>query len=322
MRLLPDGALILAEYGALFILPGQGLWSFDKIKQNRLFSCKKKATSGKGFVYDWFLSRKSSIVIERRDGGIEMKIRAIRHATMLVEFSGIKLLVDPMLGKAESMDAVVHSPNPRRNPLVALPTDAESLLQVDAVLLTHIHRDHFDDAAAQMIPRGMPILCQPPDEPNLREQGFSQVLVINDSLIWRGITINRTGGRHGTGEIGEKMGPVSGYVLQAMEENMLYIAGDTIWCEEVETALALYRPEVTVVFGGAAQFLEGGPITMAADDIARVCRSDDRMKVVVVHMEAFNHCLLTRCALRDDMNAQGLQEQLFVPKDGEELVFD
>jgi hypothetical protein len=48
----------------------------------------------------------------------------------------------------------------------------------------------------------------------------------------------RTGGRHGTGEIGEKMGPVSGYVLRGPGEPVVYIAGDTVWCPEVAAALA------------------------------------------------------------------------------------
>jgi Stress responsive A/B Barrel Domain len=39
----------------------------------------------------------------------------------------------------------------------------------------------------------------------------------------------------------------------------VYIAGDSIWGVEVESALRRYQPEVTGVNSGAAQFLSGGP---------------------------------------------------------------
>ncbi len=39
--------------------------------------------------------------------------------------------------------------------------------------------------------------------------------------------MSRTSGRHGSGQIGEQMGAVSGFVLAAAGEPTLYIAGDT-----------------------------------------------------------------------------------------------
>ena len=55
------------------------------------------------------------------------------------------------------------------------------------------------------------------------------------------LLIARTEGRHGTGEIGEAMAPVSGFVLAAPGEPTLYIAGDTILCDEVRAAVAEYN---------------------------------------------------------------------------------
>ena len=56
----------------------------------------------------------------------------------------------------------------------------------------------------------------------------------------------------------EMLAPVSGFVLRAKGEAALYIAGDTVWCEDVRKALREYDPKVIVVNAGAAQFLEGG----------------------------------------------------------------
>lgn len=113
------------------------------------------------------------------------------------------------------------------------------------------------------------------------------------------------------------MAPVSGFVLRAARQPTVYIAGDTIWCEEVESALARYRPQRVVVNTGAARFLEGGPITMSADDVIRTCQAAPNSQVVAVHMEAINHCLLTRSDLAFQLVSARLLGKVAIPQDGE-----
>ena len=91
----------------------------------------------------------------------------------------------------------------------------------------------------------------------------------------------------------------------------LYIAGDTIWCEEVEEAIADHSPRVAVVNGSGARFLEGDPIVMTTDDIREVVARVP--KVVVVHLEAINHCLDSRADVRAAV------PEALVPEDGETL---
>ncbi len=239
-----------------------------------------------------------------------------------MRFHGTTLLVDPMLGEAGSAPPVQRSPNPRPNPLVPLPTPAAALLQgVDAVLVTHTHRDHFDDAAAALLPKDLPLIGQPEDEAKLRGLGFTRLHPVGTVLRWEGVEIHRTAGRHGLGEVGARMAPVSGFALRAPGEPTLYIAGDTIWCREVEEALRLHAPAATVVNAGAAQFLEGGPITMTAEDVIEVARHAPATRVVAVHMEAINHCVLTRGALAVSLAEAGLADRVWIPRDGESKVY-
>ena len=59
-----------------------------------------------------------------------MKIRFLRHATLIVEIGGLKILVDPMLSPSGASDAIPNTPNQRRNPLIDLPLPNEKLFDL------------------------------------------------------------------------------------------------------------------------------------------------------------------------------------------------
>jgi L-ascorbate metabolism protein UlaG (beta-lactamase superfamily) len=252
-----------------------------------------------------------------------MRIRFVRHATFVFESGGQRMMVDPMLDVAEARGPVANTPNQRRNPLVDLPFGDEGTLalleETDVVLVTHVHKDHWDDRARDLIPKQTPILCQPEDWDEISASGFRRVTPVEDSLEWNGLGLTRTGGRHGTEEIGDQMGPVSGFVVRAEGSPTLYLAGDTVFGPEVEEALDAHEPDVVIVNAGAARLLEGDPITMTAEDVARVCHALPDALVVAVHMEAINHCLLTRDELREKLQREGLAQRVEIPADGETL---
>lgn len=250
-----------------------------------------------------------------------MHLQFARHATFILTFSGRNFLVDPMLSAAGAMDPIANTPNQARNPLVNLPWNddelASRLAMLDGLLITHTHQDHWDPKARELLKKDLPLFCQPEDLHTFGSDGFIHAQAIESALDWEGITITRTGGRHGSGALGDQMGPVSGFILHAEGEPTCYIGGDTIWCETVVTVLMRQKPEVVVVNAGAAQFLEGGPITMDSSDVIKVCRTAPEARVVAVHMGAINHCVLTREALRGDLAQQGFENQVDIPTEGE-----
>lgn len=235
-----------------------------------------------------------------------MRITLIRNATLLLELAGKRLLVDPMLDDAGARPPIEGTRNPVANPTVPLPFPADEAVRgLDAVIVTHRHRDHLDGTAERLVPRDVPVFCQPEDEGPLRELGLD-ARPIAEELDWDGLRIVRTPGRHGSGEMAALLAPVSGFVLDD-----LYVAGDTVWYEGVEETISRHEPRVAVVNAGGAEFEQGGLIIMGVDDVREVALRVPR--VVAVHLEALNHCYLTRAALRAEL------PDVLVPDDGETL---
>lgn len=250
-----------------------------------------------------------------------MRLRLVRHATLVVELAGRRLLIDPQFDAPNTRPPVEDTPNPQRNPLVELPEPANRFVEgADAALITHLHEDHLDRTGIELLPWGLPLYVQPEDAESIRGHGFTTVRTVEASAnLGDGITVTRTAARHGTGEIGEAMAPASGYVLRAPGEPVLYLAGDTIWCDEVAAALREHEPDVVVVNAGGARFDEGDPITMTGADVIETARAAPSAQIIAVHLEAVNHCLETRDVLAEAISAAGLdrEDRVKIPVDGE-----
>jgi L-ascorbate metabolism protein UlaG (beta-lactamase superfamily) len=247
-------------------------------------------------------------------------IQLIRNATILVAINGKKILIDPMLSPQRGLPPIPFTRNRVRNPLVPLPVNISEFEHVDALLLTHCHTDHFDLTAKLTLNKNIPVLCQPGDDRLLKQCDFTKVVVIDTVHTWNGLKFTRVYARHTEKRwLSRLVGQVSGFIIEGRDVPSIYIMGDAVYVPELEHTLATYQPGITVANAGEARLFLGSLLTLKAEDIRRVAEIAPETRVVAVHMEALNHCQLTRAELRQFLINSRLEHRVDVPLDGEVL---
>jgi L-ascorbate metabolism protein UlaG (beta-lactamase superfamily) len=247
-----------------------------------------------------------------------MRLRLLRNATQRLLYAGREILLDPYFAPKHSRPSFAgRSPNP----LVDLPCPPEEIMAgAEVVIVSHLHSDHFDPEAQRLLPKNLPVFCQPGDEDAIRAHGFEQVTPVVDAVAWNGISLTRTPGQHGTGPELAEMGTVSGFVFQAPGEPTLYWAGDTVLYEPIHEVLARFRPDVIVTHSSGAMWKGSGPIVMDAVQTLAVCRAAPDSRVVAIHLDSLDHGEVSRDELRAQARAAGIPDsQLLIPADGESL---
>jgi L-ascorbate metabolism protein UlaG (beta-lactamase superfamily) len=268
-------------------------------------------------------------------GAQDVTIQLIRNATVRVSYGNATFLVDPMLAETGAYPGFDNTYRSElRNPLVPLPMPAKEVVQgIDAVIVTHTHLDHWDDAAQQAIPKEVPLIVQDSkDAALIRSQGFKNVHILQDKMVVEGVTLERTECQHGSEAmfadktVGPLLGSVMGIVFKKVGMKTVYIAADTVWFPGVEQAIEKNAPDVIVLnTGGAAltheQFRDNPYIIMGKEDTLRAYRLAPKAAIVSVHMDAINHMTVDRKDLSEYTYRQGIRDRVLIPFDGETLHF-
>lgn len=266
------------------------------------------------------------------DAARTVQFQLVRNATVKLNYAGATFLVDPMLaakGAYAGFEGTARSE--LRNPLVDLPMAVNEVLKADAVILTHLHADHWDEAAKALVPRNMPIFTQDEvDAAAVRKDGFSDVRVLTVAgSEFMGTRLYKTGGQHGSDQmyavpqLAKILGEAMGVVFQHPGYKTTYLVGDTIWEPVVDQTLARYKPEIVLLNTGYAK-VNGfeDSIIMGKEDTFHAYRAAPQATIVNIHMESVNHALLSRQELRDFINEKGMdKKRVLVPNDGQSYSF-
>ena len=262
-----------------------------------------------------------------------MRIEQIRNATIRIQYASRTFLVDPWLAPKGSMGSFAELPGYRvchkeqesiPMPMCDLPCPTEKILKgADAYIVTHVHPDHIDmamDGTIQnYLKRDVPAFVQSEEDAGvLQKSGFQDVHVLGSSSSFGDIRLVKTSGLHGTIK---PCGPSCGLVFRHPEEKPLYVAGDTIWYDEVERTLARFRPDVVVLNACAAELEDYGRLIMDDHDVAMVHKAAPYAKIIVSHMDTVAHASITRSTMRERLQKLGIWDAVLMPADGETLSF-
>ena len=249
-----------------------------------------------------------------------MQFQQIRSATSIVTFGDKRFLIDPMLAKMGTYPSVPNtSDTGRGNPDCELPCPMESLFEVDAVIATHLHFDHFDEVAIRELPKALPLFAQSQEEAQvLQGYGFKDVRVLlDDGVEFEGVTLYRTD-CYKDMQLSEK---ASGVVFSSpKEKHRFYLVGDSVYSQEVVDAMTKFEPDIVAVNAAGAQYPLAHLLIMNQYDVQSLMRHFPKVEVIATHVEGVSHASVTRPMLREFAQQHNLT-RLHVPNDGETLRF-
>ncbi|SKA37963.1 L-ascorbate metabolism protein UlaG, beta-lactamase superfamily [Chitinophaga eiseniae] len=253
-----------------------------------------------------------------------LQVQLIRSATVKITINHRHLLTDPILAD-KGTEPPIFFADERKNPTIDLPFHHDSILKdVDAILLTHYHPDHFDGAAEKYVPKDMLIFCQPGDDAKLKEKGFTNTRVIDSLVTWEGVSFHRFLSSHYPGANGEPpFGISSSYYLQS-PDGAVFITGDAILDDKLKASLITTKPPIVIANTGECHFTRENPVlapgitmTLTTGELKAITRLLPATTVIAVHMDAINHCSLSKADLRRYVAGEKLQNRIKVPQEGE-----
>jgi L-ascorbate metabolism protein UlaG (beta-lactamase superfamily) len=125
---------------------------------------------------------------------------------------------------------------------------------LDAVLLSHLHADHFDRVARASLDRRVPIVTTPQAADKLERTGFAGTVPLapwaTHELV-RGndrLRVTATPGTHGPGIVGRLLPPVMGSVVELEHDGAtvlrFWITGDTLFRPQMAAEVSARFPDL------------------------------------------------------------------------------
>ena len=258
-------------------------------------------------------------------------ITFIGTATVLIRYGGITVLTDPnFLHKGEQVRLGYGLRSTR---LTEPAMDIDDLPQVDLVVLSHLHEDHFDRVAEERLARGMPIVTTPHAADRLGSAGF---IAPHPLTTWQTIDctkgemrlrITAMPGRHGPRLVSRLLPPVMGSMLQfetvdEVRRVSIYITGDTLVFPDIREIRARYTDiDLALLHLGGTRIL-GILVTMDAAQGVGMIRTVSPGISIPIHYNDYGVFKSPLADFQHEVTNAGLDPHVRYLRHGETYTFE
>jgi L-ascorbate metabolism protein UlaG (beta-lactamase superfamily) len=255
---------------------------------------------------------------------MEITVTFVGNATTLIAAEGITLLTDPNfvhLGQHAYLGYGLVSKRLRPPALTV-----EQLPPVDAVLLSHMHGDHWDRVTQRKLDRELPILTTPHAAKRLARRGFGHATgmstwqshrIVKGSLT---VTVTSMPGRHAPTPVDRLLPPVMGSMIEFTDgaaTRRLYVSGDTLFVDELrEIPVRFSSIDLGVLHLGGTRLPAGSKlpfgltVTMDARQGADLVELLDLPKMIPVHFDDYSVFASSLNDFRAEMARRGLGDRV------------
>lgn len=250
----------------------------------------------------------------------------VGNATTLIRLGSFTLLTDPNFlhrGQRAYLGKGLWS---RRLTDPAL--EPEELPAFDAVVLSHLHGDHFDRVARRRLSRTAPVVTTPEAADRLASWGFrtEPLATWETHEQTRGserLTVRAMPGIHARGMLRALLPPVMGswieHSVDGVVRRRLYISGDTLTGDHVDAVRERHgSPDVAIVHLGGTRVLFS-TVTMDAEQGTDFVRRCGPGAVVPIHYDDYRVFTSPVSDFERSMADAGLGDRVTVPRRGQTI---
>ena len=163
------------------------------------------------------------------------EVTFVGNATTLIRLGGCTIVTDPSFLHAGDHVHVGYGLFAKR--LLDPALDVSDLPPLDAILLSHLHGDHWDPPAERGLDHALPLVTTKQAARALGSRGFTRTIGLD---VWERTDLERAGGgvrvtavpaRHGPPAVARLLPATNGYVLEDYRADVplrIYVSGDTM----------------------------------------------------------------------------------------------
>jgi L-ascorbate metabolism protein UlaG (beta-lactamase superfamily) len=253
----------------------------------------------------------------------------IGTATTLIRVGALTLLTDPNFLHRGQRAYLGHGLSAKR--LTEPARSPQELPRLDAVILSHLHGDHWDRVAQRGLDHDLPVITTPHAAKRLQWRGYSRALGLRtwtQHLLSRGDTqvrITSMPGRHAPLAFRRLLPPVMGTMLEFGAVNgptrlRVYLSGDTLLVEDLrEIPQRFPDVDVAVLHLGGTRLPGGLMVTMDAVQGADLMALINAGLTIPVHFDDYDRFKSPLPDFQAEVDRRGLASRVGYLQRGEDI---